>query len=168
MLKLLSLVTAVIVWGLLSLTLPPEIFPGPIETARALWGEIAGGRVWTDLAMTMLRVVAGLLLALLLGVPVGVLMGLNRRAEAVLDVWVMIGLTVPSLCYAIMAFMWFGLNEGAAIIAIAVTAAPSITINIWEGVKNIDTKLVAMARVFEASRPGDRAPRAACRRSCPT
>ena len=151
MLKLLSMVAAVIVWGLLSLTLPPEIFPGPIETARTLWGEIVRGDVWTDLAMTMLRVVAGLLLALLLGVPVGVLMGLNRRAEAVLDVWVMIGLTVPSLCYAIMAFMWFGLNEGAAIIAI--TAAPSITINIWEGVKNVDTKLVAMARVFEATRP---------------
>jgi NitT/TauT family transport system permease protein len=153
MLKLLSLVVAVIVWGLLSLTLPPDIFPGPLETARALWDEIAAGRVGTDLAMTMLRVVGGLVLALILGVPVGVLMGLSRRAEAVLDVWVMIGLTIPSLCYAIMAFMWFGLNEGAAIVAIAVTAAPSITINIWEGVKNVDTKLVAMAQVFEASRP---------------
>ena len=152
MLKLISFVAAVIVWGLVSLTLPPEIFPGPIDTARTLWGEIVKGELWTDLAMTMLRVVAGLLLALILGVPVGVLMGLNRRAEAVLDVWVMIGLTVPSLCYAIMAFMWFGLNEGAAIVAIAVTAAPSITINIWEGVKNVDTRLVAMARVFEASR----------------
>jgi NitT/TauT family transport system permease protein len=92
-------------------------------------------------------------LALLLGVPVGVVMGLSRRTEAVLDLWVMIGLTIPSLCYTIMAFMWFGLNDAAAIIAIAVTAAPSITINIWEGVKNIDTRLVAMARVFEASRP---------------
>lgn len=152
MLKVLSLIAAVIFWGLLSLTLPPDIFPGPIETVQALWGEIAGGRVGTDLVMTMLRVVGGLVLALLLGVPVGVLMGLNRRAEAVLDVWVMIGLTVPSLCYAIMAFMWFGLNEAAAIIAIAVTAAPSITINIWEGVKNVDTKLVAMARVFETPR----------------
>lgn len=153
MLKLASMVAAVIFWGLLSQTLPPEIFPGPIETARTLWGEIAGGSVWKDLIMTMLRVVAGLLLAMIMGVPVGVLMGLNRRAEAVLDVWVMIGLTVPSLCYAIMAFIWFGLNESAAIIAIAVTAAPSITINIWEGVKNVDTRLVAMAKVFEATRP---------------
>jgi NitT/TauT family transport system permease protein len=153
MLKLLSLATAVIIWWGLSLTLPPEIFPGPIETTRVLWGDIAGGGVWTDVAMTMLRVVAGLVLALLLGVPVGVVMGLSRRTEAVLDLWVMIGLTIPSLCYTIMAFMWFGLNDAAAIIAIAVTAAPSITINIWEGVKNIDTRLVAMARVFEASRP---------------
>lgn len=152
MLKAISFGAAAVVWWLLSLTLPSEIFPGPIETTQALWGEIAGGRVGIDLAMTLLRVTAGLLLALLLGVPIGILMGLNRRAEAVLDVWVMIGLTVPSLCYAIVAFMWFGLNEGAAIIAIGVTAAPSITINIWEGVKNVDTRLVAMARVFEASR----------------
>jgi NitT/TauT family transport system permease protein len=153
MLKLLSLVAAVAVWGLLSLTLPPEIFPGPLETTRVLWGEMAGSRVGTDVVMTLLRVGAGLALALLLGVPVGILMGMSRRAETVLDVWVVVGLTVPSLCYAIVAFIWFGLNEGAAILAIAVTAAPSITINIWEGVKNIDTKLVAMARVFEASRP---------------
>jgi NitT/TauT family transport system permease protein len=137
----------------MSLTLPPEIFPGPIETAQVLWGEIVGGRVELDLAMTMLRVVGGLLLSLIIGIPVGILMGLNRRAEAVLDVWAMVGLTVPSLCYAIVAFMWFGLNETAAIIAIGITAAPAIAINIWEGVKNIDTKLIAMARVFEASRP---------------
>src|SRR5262245_33976722 len=153
MLKLLSLVAAVAVWGLLSLTLPPEIFPGPLETTRALWGEMAGGRVGTDVVMTLLRVGAGLVLALLLGVPVGILMGMSRRAETVLDVWGVVGLTVPILCYASVAFMWLGLNEGAAILAIAVTAAPSVTINIWEGVKNIDTKLVAMARVFEASRP---------------
>ena len=152
MLKLVSIVSAVIFWGLLSLTLPPEIFPGPIETAHTLWVEIVKGDLWTDLAMTMMRVVAGLVLALILGIPVGILMGLNRRAEDMLDVWVMTALTVPSLCYAIMAFMWFGLNEAATIIAIAVTAAPSITINIWEGVKNVDTKLVAMARVFEARR----------------
>src|SRR5918997_492045 len=87
MLKLLSIVTAVIGWGLVSLTLPPEILPGPIETTRALWDEIAGGRVATDVTMTLLRVVAGLLLALIMGVPVGILMGLYRRAEAVLDVW---------------------------------------------------------------------------------
>jgi NitT/TauT family transport system permease protein len=153
MLKLASILGALIVWGLMSLTLPPEIFPGPIETAQVLWGEIVGGRVELDLAMTMLRVVGGLLLSLIIGIPVGILMGLNRRAEAVLDVWVMVGLTVPSLCYAIVAFMWFGLNETAAIIAIGITAAPAIAINIWEGVKNIDTKLIAMARVFEASRP---------------
>jgi NitT/TauT family transport system permease protein len=153
MVKSVSLVAAFAVWWLLSLTLPPNIFPGPIETTQALWTSIATGEIWLDLWMTMLRVVGGLLLAMLIGVPIGVIMGLSRRAENVLDVWVMIGLTVPSLCYAILAFMWFGLNEWAAIIAIAVTAAPSITINIWEGVKNVDTKLVAMARVFEASRP---------------
>lgn len=153
MVKFLSLVVAFVVWWLLSQTLPPDIFPGPVETTRALWTSVATGEIWLDLWMTMVRVVGGLVLAMLIGVPIGVLMGLSRRAESVLDVWVMIVLTVPSLCYAILAFMWFGLNESAAIIAIAVTAAPSITINIWEGVKNVDTKLVAMARVFEASRP---------------
>jgi len=50
MLKLASMVGAVIFWGLISLTLPPEIFPGPIETARTLWDELlagACGRIWS-------------------------------------------------------------------------------------------------------------------------
>ena len=152
MLKLASLFAALLFWWAVSLTVPANILPGPVDTVQTLVKEIAGGQVTMDVAVTLLRVVGGLVLALAMGVPIGVLMGINRRAEEVLDIWIMVGLTVPSLCYAIVAFMWFGLNEGAAIVAIGVTAAPSIAINLWEGVKTIDTRLVAMARVFEASR----------------
>lgn len=152
MLKLLSAIGAILFWWLLSLTLPPEVMPGPYETTLTLWKEIAAGEVGLHLSMTLLRVVGGLLLALVIGVPVGILMGIDRRAESMLDIWIMVALTVPSLCYALVCFIWLGLNEAAAIVAIGVTAAPSIAINLWEGVKSIDAKLVGMARVFEATR----------------
>jgi NitT/TauT family transport system permease protein len=79
-------------------------------------------------------------------------MGLYRRGEQTLDLWVMVGLTIPSLCYIIVSFMWLGLNERAAVLAIAWTTFPSIAINVWQGVKAVDQRLVDMARVFRASR----------------
>jgi NitT/TauT family transport system permease protein len=152
-LKLLSVALALAAWSAVSALLPPGLFPGPFRTSVVLWQNVLDGEVGHHLAMTLLRVTGGFVLAMLIGVPVGVIMGLYRRAERILDVWVMVGLTIPSLCYAIICFIWFGLNEMATVVAIGVTTAPSIAINLWEGVKDIDVKLVDMARSFEASRP---------------
>jgi NitT/TauT family transport system permease protein len=144
-----SIVGALAAWWLLSLAMPANLLPNPWVAVVTLARDFAQGDVLPHLAITLLRVGGGLLLAMLIGVPVGILMGINQRAEKVLDIWVMIGLTVPSLCYAIICFILIGLNEAATIVAIALTAAPSIAINLWEGVKTIDFKLVQMARIFE-------------------
>lgn len=151
-LKTLSVIGAFVFWWLLSLLLPPNILPGPVATSQVLASNLMSGQTQFDLAITLFRVAGGLALAMLIGVPIGILMGINERAERVLDVWVMVALTVPSLCYAIVCFIWLGLNEVATITAIGLTAAPSIAINLWEGVKSIDAKLIDMARVFEARR----------------
>jgi NitT/TauT family transport system permease protein len=152
-LKLLSAALILIAWSVISMLLPTSLFPGPVRTTATLWGNVLDGEVAAHLTITLLRVAGGFLLAMLIGIPVGVVMGLYRRAERVLDLWVMVGLTIPSLCYTIICFIWFGLNEFATILAIAITTAPSIAINLWEGVKDVDGKLVDMARVFETSRP---------------
>jgi NitT/TauT family transport system permease protein len=151
-LKLLSGALILVAWSIVSLLMPTNLFPGPIETTGVLWSNVVDGEVTRHLSITLVRVALGFGLAMLIGIPVGVLMGLYRRAEQVLDLWVMVGLTIPSLCYTIICFIWFGLNEVATVIAIAVTTAPSIAINLWEGVKDIDGKLIDMARVFESSR----------------
>ena len=150
--RVISIAGAVALWWFFSLLLPANILPGPADTAIVLARDFAQGDVLPHLAITLLRVLGGLALAMLIGVPAGVFMGISTHAERVLDVWVMVALTIPSLCYAIVCFILIGLNELAAIVAIALTAAPSIAINLWEGVKTIDTKLVDMARVFEANR----------------
>jgi len=152
LLRLLSFGLAFLFWQLLALMLPPSILPGPIATSIVLWENLVAGDVFRHLWITLLRVFGGLALALAIAVPVGVLMGVHRSAERILDIWVMVAMTIPSLCYALICFIWLGLNEYAAIVAIAVTAAPSIAINVWEGVKGIDVKLIQMARAYEADR----------------
>jgi NitT/TauT family transport system permease protein len=148
-----SIVGAIAIWWLIALVMPANLLPDPWASAVTLARNFAQGDVLPHLAITLARVAGGLALAMLLGVPVGILMGINLRAEKILDIWVMVGLTVPSLCYAIICFILVGLNEAATILAIGITAAPAVAINLWEGVKTIDFKLVEMARIFEAGRP---------------
>ncbi|MBL7251411.1 ABC transporter permease [Alloalcanivorax sp. C16-2] len=152
LIKVGSMIAALLAWLGLSFLFPETVLPGPWQTIQVLADNFANGDILSHLAATLGRVLGGLVLAMAVGIPVGVLMGVNRLAEKTLDVWVMVALTVPSLCYAIFAFIWIGLNETAAIVAIGLTSAPSIAINLWEGVKNIDTRLFQMARVFNASR----------------
>src|SRR5258706_5236001 len=97
LLRLGSFVLAFVFWQLLALVLPPSIMPGPIETTITLWDNLAAGDVLVHLWITLVRVFGGLALALAIAIPVGVLMGVHRTAEGVLDVWVMVAMTIPSL-----------------------------------------------------------------------
>lgn len=151
-LRVLSVAGAFALWSLLSIALPVGSFPGPIAASTALIGDVLSGDVFKHLSFTLLRVFGGLTLAMAVAAPTGICMGLSARAEKALDIWVMITLAVPSLCYALICYIIFGLNEFAAITAIAITGAPSIAVNVWEGVKSIDGRLLQMASSFRAPR----------------
>ena len=150
-LRLASIALLLITWQVLSLLLSPKYVPGPLATFSALAGHVASGEVLKHFTVTMIRMLLSFALAMGAGVVIGTLMGLYRRGEQSLDLWVMVGLTIPGLCYIIVSFMWLGLNDRAAVLAIAWTTFPSIAINIWQGVKAIDQRLIDMARVFRAS-----------------
>jgi len=59
--------------------------------------------------------------------------------------------TLPSLVLILTIFMIVGLNEKAAVVAAALPVIPILTINIWEGIKGVDQKLIDMSRAYHAS-----------------
>lgn len=150
--KVAAVVIMIVVWWLGSQTLPPEILPGPWRVLRYFSAELLEGNVFFHLFMTLRRIFIGFLIAMLIGIVAGTAMGVSRRLESISITWVIVTLTIPGLVYIILAFMWFGLNESAAILAIGATCAPSMIISIWQGVKSIDMTLVDMAKSFKASR----------------
>lgn len=150
--RLASVLLMVCAWQVMSILLSPKYVPGPWSTFVAIVQNAESGALATHFLATMVRMLSSFALSMILGVIIGIVMGISRRGERILDLWVMVGLTVPSLCYVIICFLWLGLNDRAAILAIAWTTFPSITINIWQGVKAIDQRLIDMARAFRASR----------------
>ncbi len=91
-------------------------------------------------------------LSMVLGTAVGLVMGLSRRGELFFDTWVMIGLTIPAIVYGMVCLLWFGLNDVAAVLSIGVTSFPLVAINIWQGVKALDLRLVELGKVYRLPR----------------
>lgn len=149
---LLSIASILLLWAMLAAFFPPTLLPGPVVVARRLGELAARGDFWMHLRATILRVAIGFGLAFVVSVGAGILMGSRRLAEGVFESWVLVGLTIPGLCWAVLAVMWFGITEVAPVFAIFVVVLPMLTLNMWQGTKNLDRELVEMARVFRASR----------------
>ena len=60
--------------------------------------------------------------------------------------------SVPTICWALIFVLWFGLSDATPILAIASAVAPFFMINIWEGLKELDSNLTEMASVYTKSR----------------
>jgi NitT/TauT family transport system permease protein len=140
------------VWAAIAPFFPEFILPGPLAVARTSWEIFRSGEFFTDMYYTLMRVIAGFAGALLVGIVIGVGMGINRQVETFWKMEILIGLTIPGLMWAVIAVLWFGLTDFAAIFAIVIVTSPMITLNIWEGTKALDTKLVQMARALRAPR----------------
>jgi len=147
-LKIYSIAVLIVAWIVLSLVFSEHVVPGPIPVFQAIAENLWSGEGFYHLYKTVSRVLLGLFLAMFLGSGLGLAMGLSVKGEKFFESWVMVGLTIPAVVYAIISLLWFGLNESAAIIAIGVTAFPAVAINMWQGVKDIDMQLIAMAKAF--------------------
>jgi NitT/TauT family transport system permease protein len=150
--RVLSIVSLLAIWVILTFVFPPTIVPGPQAVLHAMWENLRSGQAFYHLYKTLLRVALGLVLTMVLGIAFGTAMGLSRRAEVFLESWVMVGLTLPAIVYSIICLLWFGLNDLAAIVAIGGSAFPAVAISIWQGIKGMDTQLVSMGNAFRLTR----------------
>ena len=133
-----------------TMTLP---FPH-VVAAEMIFETILGdfGMFLVHLGSSLLRIILGFGISLLIGLPMGIIMGVRRYWESFFSDYVVIGLTIPSLAWAIIGVLWFGIQPLTPIFATFMITFPYITINVWEGMKDVDKDLVDMARAFGVRR----------------
>ena len=146
-----SILSLIFVWWLLSLFFPPTLVPNPWDTFTEVGAIIQSGELITEMGATLRRVGVGFGVAMIFSIPVGIFMGTVRGFESFFEPPVVLGLTMPGLIWAVLAIMFFGLNETSAYAAVAISILPMLTISIWQGTKSIDKDLIDMSRVFHAS-----------------
>lgn len=139
-------------WHAVALFFPPTYLPGPIPVIGEIGRIIWSGEFFLHMYWTIVRVGLGFILSFVVSVVVGVAMGLNRFWEVSLDGPTLVGLTIPGLAWAVIGLMLFGLSTTTQVFAIFMVVTPILTVNIWEGTKAIDRKVVEMAMVFKARR----------------
>jgi NitT/TauT family transport system permease protein len=150
--RLLFVITFITLWQLSATTVVEGLLPTPVVTVEESFVILSSGVFVESMINTIRRVAVPFLAAWAASVVIGVAMGLDHRAERFFDIGVILGLTIPSLAWAVTSIMFFGLSPMAAYFAVFITILPMITINFWEGVKDIDMELTEMGEVFNFSR----------------
>lgn len=152
-----SVLTFFLMWLFVVPLLPTELIPSPGKVGGFMWDEVLGntlGRttVWEAFAISLGRLGAGLLLAFLVGVPLGLLMGISRTMENFFHDFIVVGLAMPSLVWALLTGVWFGLGHAAPIVTVILAAVPFVVINTFEGVRDVPADLSDMARAYHVPR----------------
>ncbi len=152
MLRLLSLALFFATWLIGSALAGDQTLPGPLAVANAILTEARSGALFLHLGATLARVLLAFALAMTLGTALGIVMGRVPTADRLGDPWLLILLNLPALVVVVLAYVWGGLTETAAIAAVAINKLPTAIVTVREGARALDPTLDEMARVFAMPR----------------
>jgi NitT/TauT family transport system permease protein len=147
-LRLVSLVLLIAAWWAGSHFAGARLLPDPQAVGLAIIAEARSGALAFNLGVTLARVVASFVIAMALGTALGLLMGRNRNVDRLGDPWLVVLLNLPALVIIVLAYIWAGLTESAAIAAVALNKLPVATVTVREGARSLDAGLDDMAQVF--------------------
>jgi NitT/TauT family transport system permease protein len=148
MIRLVSFALFLATWWIGSLFAGARLLPDPATVFEAILAEARSGALFLHLGATLARVFLAFTLAMALGTALGLLMGRSRLADRLCDTWLLILLNLPALVVIVLAYIWAGLTEAAAIAAVAVNKLPNAAVTVREGARALDPGLDEMARVF--------------------
>ena len=151
----LSIATLLVVWELLprffTMSAGTKLFfTTPSQIAGTLWRMFATGSVWEPLAVSASGFAIGLGLAIVVGLPLGVLIGRSRTLNAMFDPFITAFNATPRLVFLPLLMLWFGLGLSAKVVIVFIGALFPILINTYEGVRNSDRLLINVVRSFGA------------------
>jgi NitT/TauT family transport system permease protein len=140
------------IWSAASLALHSPLLPTPWAVAASLYGHAVHGALLFHLGITLMRVAAAFLLAMIVGTVIGIVMGERPGLDRLFDLWVVLGLNVPALVLMILCYVWLGLTETAAILAVALNKLPVVIVTLREGARAVDRELLQVADVLQLGR----------------
>ncbi len=140
----LGLWQAVCVWGLIS----PLLLPSPLDTGRYLLDSIRDGLLLSALAVTLGRLIIGFALGLALGWLMGLLLSVSGLARGTLGLAALGLQTLPSVCWAPLAILWFGQTETAMYFVVVMGSTWAMAMATENAVRSVPPIYVKAARVM--------------------
>lgn len=143
-----------IVWHLASQTgmWSPVLMPPPGSVARYLWEVAADGTLASAAWVTIKRLLAGYLIGLAAGLPLGLLTARCQPARDTLGVAALGLQGLPSVCWVPLALLWFGQTEGAMLFVVVMGTLWSVVLATETGVRNVNPIYVRAARTMGSRR----------------
>ncbi|MDK7100921.1 taurine ABC transporter permease TauC [Klebsiella aerogenes] len=145
-------------WAVTALQLISPLFlPSPWQVLQKLL-TIAGPQgfmdatLWQHLAASLTRIAIALVLAAIVGVPVGIAMGLSPTVRGILDPLIELYRPVPPLAWLPLVIIWFGIGETPKILLIYLAIFAPVVMSTLAGVKSAQQIRVRAAQSLGASR----------------
>lgn len=129
----------------------PLFFSGPSAIAVKFIELLGNGKLLSNLEYSGGNYLIGLVLALVCGVPLGILLGWYRRALLAFNPLISALYATPRIALYPLIIIWFGIGSGSKIFIVFISAVLPIIVNTIAGVRNIDPDLLRAARAFCAT-----------------
>ena len=150
--KIFSILLFLIIWQACSLIINSDLFPSLVDVIRSLDQHIRNKELFGNLFITLYRVFVAFFITMFIGIIFGLLMGFYKKIDDMFDFLLILGLNIPALVTIIICYIWFGLSDFAAILAVVINKVPIIITNIREGTKAFDKKYMELAKVYKLSK----------------
>lgn len=108
--------------------------------------------LWPNLLISLRIYAIGMAISMLVGVPLGLLIGGVRVMDKIISPYLWALYTTPLLILMPLVLLWVGINNTARVVLILIQAIPAIAVVVMEGVKTVDNSLLRAGRSFGASR----------------
>jgi len=116
--------------------------------ARFAWRAVASGEMLPAMWATLARVFIAFVLSMVLGTGIGMVAGRSKGIDAAIDPWLVIALNLPVLMVVTLVYIWLGLTEAAAILAVCIAKIPTVVVTVREGARALDPSLDELAQSF--------------------
>jgi len=141
-------VLLIVVWWMAVVESETVIFPTPLQVVTATVDLVRDGTLWDHIGASLFRVGAGFLLAVVVGIPLGLLMGWVHVAFATLNPLVQILRPISPIAWIPLAILWFGVGDLSPIFLIFLSSVFPTVVQTAAGAQQIDREYLRAAENF--------------------
>jgi NitT/TauT family transport system permease protein len=152
MLQLAVLAVLLVVWEIAARGANQLMVAAPSRIASALWEMTRSGELVGATLDSMSSLVVGFVIAAVLGIVVGFLMGTNRTVELILDPYINALYAMPLVALIPILMLWVGIGYTAKVVIVVLFSVFPVIINTVTGVKNVDAHYLDIGKAFMATR----------------
>jgi NitT/TauT family transport system permease protein len=149
--RIVSVVSVLTLWELMAGQIDPVLFTKPSLIAVAAVQMIWSGELWNFLAPSLMVLAIGLSLACVVGIAIGLLLARYWVLDIAFGVYITFLYSIPSVALVPLIVLWAGYEITAKVIILFIFAFFPMVINTYQGVKNVDPKLLEVGRAFRCS-----------------
>ena len=125
-----------------------QVFPGPLLVLNAFIELVADGTLFNHSVASLYRVTVGFYLAAILGIPLGILLGMHRVANSMVNPIVQFMRPISPLAWIPLAMLWFGIGDNPAIFLIFLSSFFSLIVATAIAVRSINPIYFQVAANF--------------------